>query len=153
MIVITAEIESGFVAKYDLVPFRCSPVSSCAAPLQTEASRAAHVMGAMIPNVLQPGAVVWFEKTGAPSDGATCAWMAADEALGCTRAFLTMWRSSRRLVCRARPEPGLRVNNTSRIQWSQHLLTAQSERPSFHYANDSPPIKLRQLLILSSKTA
>ncbi|GFX73960.1 uncharacterized protein TNCV_2954451, partial [Trichonephila clavipes] len=37
-IVITAEIESGFVAKDDLVPFRCSPVSSCAAPLQTEAS-------------------------------------------------------------------------------------------------------------------
>ncbi|GFS86788.1 hypothetical protein TNCV_2407701 [Trichonephila clavipes] len=37
-IVITAEIESGFVAKGDLVPFRCSPVSSCAAPLQTEAS-------------------------------------------------------------------------------------------------------------------
>jgi len=37
-IVITAEIESGFVAKDDLVPFRCSPVSSCAAKLQTEAS-------------------------------------------------------------------------------------------------------------------
>ncbi|GFW20410.1 hypothetical protein TNCV_4546771 [Trichonephila clavipes] len=37
-IVITAEIESRFVAKDDLVPFRCSPVSSCAAPLQTEAS-------------------------------------------------------------------------------------------------------------------
>ncbi|GFW52192.1 uncharacterized protein TNCV_2426391 [Trichonephila clavipes] len=40
------------------------------------------------------------EDTGAPSAGATCAWMAADEAVGCTRAFLTMWRSSRRLVCR-----------------------------------------------------
>ncbi|GFW61460.1 uncharacterized protein TNCV_347081 [Trichonephila clavipes] len=38
MIVITAEIDSGFVAKDDLVPFRCSPVSSCVAPLQTEAS-------------------------------------------------------------------------------------------------------------------
>ncbi|GFT97445.1 hypothetical protein TNCV_1628721 [Trichonephila clavipes] len=37
-IVITAEIESGFVAKDDLVPFRCSPVSSCAAPLQTDTS-------------------------------------------------------------------------------------------------------------------
>ncbi|GFY07337.1 hypothetical protein TNCV_5085231 [Trichonephila clavipes] len=32
------------------------------------------------------------ENTGAPSEGATCAWMAADEAVGCTRAFLTMWR-------------------------------------------------------------
>ncbi|GFX83236.1 uncharacterized protein TNCV_4988301 [Trichonephila clavipes] len=27
------------------------------------ASRAAHVMGAVIPNVLQPGTFVWFEKT------------------------------------------------------------------------------------------
>ncbi|GFX87846.1 uncharacterized protein TNCV_4373111 [Trichonephila clavipes] len=37
-IIIPAEIESGFVAKDDLVPFRCSPVSSCAATLQTQAS-------------------------------------------------------------------------------------------------------------------
>ncbi|GFU65066.1 hypothetical protein TNCV_1545491 [Trichonephila clavipes] len=37
-IVITAEIEFGFVAKEDLVPFRCSQVYSCLAPLQTEAS-------------------------------------------------------------------------------------------------------------------
>ncbi|GFU98788.1 hypothetical protein TNCV_1215041 [Trichonephila clavipes] len=51
MIVINAEIESGFVAKDRLVPFHCSPVSSFAAPLQTEASRAAHVMGATVPNV------------------------------------------------------------------------------------------------------
>ncbi|GFT34061.1 hypothetical protein TNCV_4385041 [Trichonephila clavipes] len=38
-IVITAEIESGFarVAKDDLVPCSCSPVSSCVAPFQTEA--------------------------------------------------------------------------------------------------------------------
>ncbi|GFU57387.1 uncharacterized protein TNCV_3635661 [Trichonephila clavipes] len=35
------------------------------------------------------------EDTGTPNEGATCAWMAADEAVGCTRAFLTMWRSSR----------------------------------------------------------
>ncbi|GFV82029.1 hypothetical protein TNCV_3152271 [Trichonephila clavipes] len=36
-IVITAEIESGYVAKDDQVPFRCSQASSCTAPLQTEA--------------------------------------------------------------------------------------------------------------------
>ncbi|GFV50108.1 uncharacterized protein TNCV_3646101 [Trichonephila clavipes] len=30
------------------------------------------------------------EDTGAPSEGATCAWMAADEATGSTLAFLTM---------------------------------------------------------------
>ncbi|GFW57743.1 uncharacterized protein TNCV_2926621 [Trichonephila clavipes] len=29
--------------------------------------------------------------TGAPSENATCAWMAADEAVGCMRAFLTMY--------------------------------------------------------------
>ncbi|GFX86661.1 hypothetical protein TNCV_1408601 [Trichonephila clavipes] len=37
-IVNTAEIESGFVDKDNLVSFLCSPVSSCMAPLQKEAS-------------------------------------------------------------------------------------------------------------------
>ncbi|GFS94624.1 uncharacterized protein TNCV_3649711 [Trichonephila clavipes] len=88
-------------------------------------------MGAAIPNVLQPSAFVWFEKTqGAPNEGATCAWMAADEAVGCTHTFLTMWWSSRRLVCRGRPEPGLHVNDISRIHWSQRLLTTQPEWPN-----------------------
>ncbi|GFV06746.1 uncharacterized protein TNCV_1611591 [Trichonephila clavipes] len=32
------------------------------------------------------------EDTGAPGEGATCAWMANDEAVGCTHAFLWMWR-------------------------------------------------------------
>ncbi|GFX48737.1 uncharacterized protein TNCV_408441 [Trichonephila clavipes] len=50
------------------------------------------------------------------------------EAVGYTRAFLTMWWSSRRLVCRGTPGPGLRVNDISRIDWSQHLFTTQSER-------------------------
>ncbi|GFX97044.1 uncharacterized protein TNCV_1997761 [Trichonephila clavipes] len=43
------------------------------------------------------------EDTRVPSEGATCTRMAADEVVGCTHAFLTMWRSSRRLVCRRRP--------------------------------------------------
>ncbi|GFY11370.1 uncharacterized protein TNCV_3182211 [Trichonephila clavipes] len=43
------------------------------------------------------------EDTGVPNEGATCAWMVADEAVGYTRSFLTMWWSSRRLVCRGRP--------------------------------------------------
>ncbi|GFV44659.1 uncharacterized protein TNCV_212131 [Trichonephila clavipes] len=30
------------------------------------------------------------EDTGTPFEGATCAWMAADEEVGCTCAFLTM---------------------------------------------------------------
>ncbi|GFY18437.1 uncharacterized protein TNCV_2396651 [Trichonephila clavipes] len=34
MVVISAQIESGFVAKDDLVPFYCSPISSCVAPLK-----------------------------------------------------------------------------------------------------------------------
>ncbi|GFW67796.1 uncharacterized protein TNCV_3871271 [Trichonephila clavipes] len=34
------------------------------------------------------------EDTRAPSEGATCAWMAVDEAVGCTRVFLTMRLSS-----------------------------------------------------------
>ncbi|GFV26581.1 uncharacterized protein TNCV_2102461 [Trichonephila clavipes] len=95
------------------------------------ASRATHVRGAGIPNVLQPGDFVWFEKTQEPaSEEATCAWRAADKAVGCTRAFLTMGRSSRRLIFRGCPEPGLRVNDISRIHWPQHLLTTQSEQPN-----------------------
>ncbi|GFX23834.1 uncharacterized protein TNCV_1788651 [Trichonephila clavipes] len=35
-IAVTAETESGFVAKDDLAPFRCSPISSSVALLQTE---------------------------------------------------------------------------------------------------------------------
>ncbi|GFY07836.1 hypothetical protein TNCV_4287721 [Trichonephila clavipes] len=65
-------------------------------------------MGAAISNALQPGAF-----TGASSEEATCDWKAADEAVGCTRAFLMMWRSSRQLVCRGHPEPGLRVKDIS----------------------------------------
>ncbi|GFU31221.1 uncharacterized protein TNCV_1742181 [Trichonephila clavipes] len=50
------------------------------------------------------------EDTWAPSEGATCAWMATDEAVGCTRAFLTMWHSSRRLVCRGIDEAHFWLN-------------------------------------------
>ncbi|GFW93213.1 uncharacterized protein TNCV_3333731 [Trichonephila clavipes] len=68
------------------------------------------------------------KDTGAPSEDATCAWMTADEAVDCTRAFLTMWWYCRRLVCRGGPEPGLRINDIYRIHWTQHLFTTQSER-------------------------
>ncbi|GFS99246.1 uncharacterized protein TNCV_1600811 [Trichonephila clavipes] len=70
------------------------------------------------------------EDTGAPNEGALRAWKAADEAIDCKRVFLTMWRSSRQLVCRGRPETGLRVNGIYRIHWSQHILTTQSDRPN-----------------------
>ncbi|GFX90462.1 uncharacterized protein TNCV_2073401 [Trichonephila clavipes] len=70
------------------------------------------------------------EDTGVPSGGATCAWIAADEAVGCTRAFLTMWWYFRRLDCRGRPESGVQVNDISRIHWSQQFLTTQSEWPN-----------------------
>ncbi|GFX75248.1 uncharacterized protein TNCV_3042711 [Trichonephila clavipes] len=56
-----------------------------------------------------------LKDTGSLSKGATCTWMAADEAVGYTRALLTMRRSSKRLVCRGCPEPGLHVNDISRI--------------------------------------
>ncbi|GFS90104.1 uncharacterized protein TNCV_507801 [Trichonephila clavipes] len=49
------------------------------------------------------------EDTGTSSEGDTCEWMEANEAVGCTRAFLTMWWSSRRLVCQGRHEPGLHM--------------------------------------------
>ncbi|GFW03959.1 uncharacterized protein TNCV_2050751 [Trichonephila clavipes] len=87
-------------------------------------------MGAPIPNFLQPGTFVWIEEdTLTPSEGGNCFWMAADEAAVCTLAFLTMWRFSLRQICRGHPEPCLRVNEISRIDWSQNLLTTQSEQP------------------------
>ncbi|GFU47499.1 uncharacterized protein TNCV_2000061 [Trichonephila clavipes] len=42
-----------------------------------------------------------------------------------------MWRSSPRLVCRGRPVPYLHVNDISRIHWSQHHLTPESEQPNW----------------------
>ncbi|GFW86356.1 hypothetical protein TNCV_4331401 [Trichonephila clavipes] len=56
----------------------------------------------------------------APSEGATYASMTSDEAICCTRALLTRWRFSRRLVCRQRHEPGIRVKDITRIHWPQH---------------------------------
>ncbi|GFX33021.1 uncharacterized protein TNCV_3812901 [Trichonephila clavipes] len=70
------------------------------------------------------------EYTRVPIEGTTCACMATDEAVGCTPAFPTMWWSSQRLVYRGRSETGLRVNEISRIHWSQHLLSTQSEWPN-----------------------
>ncbi|GFW66611.1 uncharacterized protein TNCV_1370441 [Trichonephila clavipes] len=61
------------------------------------------------------------EDTGGPSEGVTFAWMAADEAVGSTRAFLTIYRTSRRLICQGRPESGLRVNDISRTPWTTQL--------------------------------
>ncbi|GFV40334.1 hypothetical protein TNCV_4900531 [Trichonephila clavipes] len=58
--------------------------------------------------------------TGSFNEEATCAWMTANEAVGCIRAFPAMWRSSRQL----HPVPGLRVNDISQI------LATQSERPN-----------------------
>ncbi|GFV37078.1 uncharacterized protein TNCV_791651 [Trichonephila clavipes] len=66
MIAITAEIESGFVAKDELIPLQSSFLMRSTTPnagVDGWASRAAHVMGAAIPNVLQPGSFAWFEKT------------------------------------------------------------------------------------------
>ncbi|GFT97613.1 e3 ubiquitin-protein ligase RNF13 [Trichonephila clavipes] len=58
-IVITAEVESGFIVKITL--FHSAAFQFPRA--RHHFSRAAHVMGAAIPIVLQPGAFVWFEKT------------------------------------------------------------------------------------------
>ncbi|GFU79346.1 hypothetical protein TNCV_2138691 [Trichonephila clavipes] len=52
------------------------------------ASRTEQVMNATIPNALQSGEFVWFEDTGAPNEGATCAWMAADETVTVRVHFL-----------------------------------------------------------------
>ncbi|GFX49891.1 uncharacterized protein TNCV_1031421 [Trichonephila clavipes] len=63
-----------------------------------------------------------------------------------------MWWSSRRLVCRGRPQPGLRVNRNSRIHWSQHLITTQSELPNWRATRlaDHPASIMPMILPLSN---
>ncbi|GFX70203.1 uncharacterized protein TNCV_4616411 [Trichonephila clavipes] len=63
-----------------------------------------------------------------------------------------MWRSSQRLVCRGRPEPGLRVNDISRIHWSQHLLTTLSEWHNWQATRlvDHPAFIMLMILPLSN---
>ncbi|GFX52785.1 uncharacterized protein TNCV_3719751 [Trichonephila clavipes] len=94
-IVITAEIESGFVAKDDLVPFRCTVQFPRA---WNHSKRRRQWEGNVKGNTLNgrrnpkcPSARrlrMVRKDTGAPSEGATCAWMAADDAVCCMRAFL-----------------------------------------------------------------
>ncbi|GFT53994.1 hypothetical protein TNCV_153551 [Trichonephila clavipes] len=100
MIVITAEIESRF-AEDNLLPFRCRLVSSCAAPVQTEASMSGrhvqHTLWAPRSQMsFSQGPSYGSRRHRGPSEGATCAWMATDGAVGCMHAFLKMLWSSRR---------------------------------------------------------
>ncbi|GFW55507.1 transposable element Tcb2 transposase [Trichonephila clavipes] len=74
------------------------------------------------------------EDTVYPSEGANCAWMAVDEAVGCAHEFLTICWTSRRLVCRRCPEPaevakaiGVSQNVISRI-WNRFLETGTAGR-------------------------
>ncbi|GFV93139.1 uncharacterized protein TNCV_2552301 [Trichonephila clavipes] len=112
---ITPEIESQFVAKKDLVLFRCSTVSR-AFHHSKRRRRWVGVKGSTRnwrrdpQSPLAKRLRMVREDTRASSEGATCAWMAADETVVCTRAFLTMWRYSQRLVCRKSPEPCISVN-------------------------------------------
>ncbi|GFU46722.1 uncharacterized protein TNCV_1419771 [Trichonephila clavipes] len=50
------------------------------------------------------------------------------------------------------PEPGLRINDTSRIHWSQHLLTTQSKRPNGRATRleDHPAFNMPLILPLSN---
>ncbi|GFV64873.1 hypothetical protein TNCV_3847381 [Trichonephila clavipes] len=95
----TNAIESGFVAKGDLVPFCCSLVSSCATPLQTKTlmggARGNTCNGCRDPKCPSARCLHMVrEDTEAPNEVATCDWMAVDEAVDCTCAFLTMWQYS-----------------------------------------------------------
>ncbi|GFV73064.1 uncharacterized protein TNCV_299011 [Trichonephila clavipes] len=93
-IVITAEIESGFVSKDDLVPFRCTVQLPRARHHSKRRLRWVGVKGSTrngcrdpkYPSARRLRTV--GEDRGAPSEGANCSWVAADEAAGCTLAFL-----------------------------------------------------------------
>ncbi|GFW68549.1 histone-lysine N-methyltransferase SETMAR [Trichonephila clavipes] len=73
----------------------------------------------------------------------------SDEAVGCTRASFTTWCSSRRLVCRGRPELGIRVNDISWIHWSHHLLKRQSEWPNGRTTRLADHLASIMLMIIS----
>ncbi|GFW39702.1 uncharacterized protein TNCV_3188731 [Trichonephila clavipes] len=117
-IVITADIESGF-ASLKMTRFHSIAVQFPHAWHHSKRRRRcvgfkdSTCMGSRDPKCPPTRNLRMVEDTGAPSEGATCAWMAADEAVSCTCAFRTMWRCSRRLVCRGCPEPGLCVNDIS----------------------------------------
>ncbi|GFX89649.1 hypothetical protein TNCV_3710811 [Trichonephila clavipes] len=59
----------------------------------------------------RPLKMVW-EDTGARSKADACVWTVANEVIGSARVCCMISRSSRRLVCQRRLEPGRRVNDT-----------------------------------------
>ncbi|GFT26507.1 uncharacterized protein TNCV_3603571 [Trichonephila clavipes] len=120
-------------------------------------------MGAAIPNVLQPGAFVWFEKIQWPL---------------VKLLPVPGWRPMKQLAVRVHfIRYGGLLNNwsvegvlslvfvqmtslgfTGTNTFSQHNQSGLIDEllayltTQLHQANDSPPLQLRQLLILSSKT-
>ncbi|GFW85841.1 DUF4817 domain-containing protein [Trichonephila clavipes] len=71
------------------------------------------------------------EDTGAPSEGATCAWLAADEDVGCTRVFLT--------ICQViYSQFGLAIHQNDHqarrrsVEWAQNEIAVV---PDFHKRN------------------
>ncbi|GFS96601.1 hypothetical protein TNCV_3943911 [Trichonephila clavipes] len=69
-IVITAQVESSFVAEDDLVPFVADQSRRARHHLKRrrkgEGTLTARVMGAVIPDILQPYTLRWFGKTQGP---------------------------------------------------------------------------------------
>ncbi|GFV90545.1 hypothetical protein TNCV_2222611 [Trichonephila clavipes] len=86
------------VCRCDLVLFHYSPVSSCMAPLQVEASMGG-VKGSTRNGRYDPKCPsarclrMVHEDTGAPSVGAAYASIEPDETFDRTCAIYTMWRS------------------------------------------------------------
>ncbi|GFV08395.1 uncharacterized protein TNCV_328291 [Trichonephila clavipes] len=84
-----------------------------------------------IPNILQPGTFVWFEKTQRPLLKVlpVPGWRPMKQLA--VRVHFLRCGGFLDDVSRVRPELGPeRVNDISWIQWSQHFLTKQSERPN-----------------------
>ncbi|GFX85765.1 hypothetical protein TNCV_2471671 [Trichonephila clavipes] len=63
-------------------------------------------------------------------EDAACVRSATKEAVRSTRTCCMIGRPSRRLDYRGSTEPGRRVNDVSSVQWSGHLLTVKSIRPT-----------------------
>ncbi|GFV98405.1 hypothetical protein TNCV_623641 [Trichonephila clavipes] len=94
-IVFTSQIESRFVTEDNLVPFRCSPIPSCATPLQVETSLVDVVGntrdGRRYTRCPSARCLAKFrEDTRARSENAACVWTTAKAAVGSKRAGRVM---------------------------------------------------------------
>ncbi|GFV75591.1 uncharacterized protein TNCV_2240401 [Trichonephila clavipes] len=94
-----------YILMESIEPIKC-PVSSCVAPLQTDASMGVGIKGGTRNMHREPKCYLFWrfrmvrEDTGAPNESATCACMESNEAVSCTIvAAVAEWYRYRTVAC------------------------------------------------------